>query len=378
MRILLLSAYDAPSHRRWREGLVRCFHEHHWTVLTLPPRHFAWRSRGNALTWALGEREILNLPFDLVVATSMTDLASLRGMAPTLARVPAIVYFHENQFTYPERFERKEYLNYPLTNLYTALSADAVLFNSAYNLDTFLGGTQEMLRAMPDGVPEGAVSAVREKARVLPVPLEDECFTRKPARKDGALVIAWNHRWEHDKAPDRFFAALERLSGKNLPFKVHVLGQRFRSEPPVFSLAKEKLDRRIGEWGFVEDRAQYRRILGGSDVIVSTALHDFQGLAVMEAAAAGCLPLVPDRLAYREVFPDSCRFPSTPDDPEAEASVLAGRLALLCADPGKTRSLTVPDLARFSWHTLGPAYRTAFEETARTRPRAYTLNSCRP
>ena len=43
MRILLLSAYDAESHRYWREGLVSRFPEHHWQVLRLPPRYFNWR-----------------------------------------------------------------------------------------------------------------------------------------------------------------------------------------------------------------------------------------------------------------------------------------------------------------------------------------------
>ncbi|MEE8319458.1 MAG: DUF3524 domain-containing protein, partial [bacterium] len=58
-RILLLSAYDAGSHRRWREQLAEHLKEHSWTVLSLPPRNFAWRNRGNALSWALGSREVL-------------------------------------------------------------------------------------------------------------------------------------------------------------------------------------------------------------------------------------------------------------------------------------------------------------------------------
>jgi len=57
MKILLLSAYDAASHRHWREMLVTGFPEHDWTVLTLPPRHFNWRMRGNALSWAMNAGE---------------------------------------------------------------------------------------------------------------------------------------------------------------------------------------------------------------------------------------------------------------------------------------------------------------------------------
>ncbi len=76
MRILLLSAYDAHSHRRWRQGLVDAFPDWQWTVLTLPPRNFLWRIRGNSLSWAFSERETLEQPYDLVIATSMTDLST--------------------------------------------------------------------------------------------------------------------------------------------------------------------------------------------------------------------------------------------------------------------------------------------------------------
>ena len=43
-------------------------------------------------------------------------------------------------------------------------------------------------------------------------------------------------------------------------------------------------------------------MLGRCDIAVSTAFHEFFGLSVVEAAAAGCLPLVPRRLSYPEIF----------------------------------------------------------------------------
>ncbi len=101
MKILLLSAYDALSHQYWRKGLVRAFPEYDWTVLTLPPRYFSWRLRGNSLTWAYSKREVLSAGYDLLICTSMTDLSALKGMVPALANVPVLCYFHENQFAYP-------------------------------------------------------------------------------------------------------------------------------------------------------------------------------------------------------------------------------------------------------------------------------------
>ena len=127
MRILLLSAYDAHSHRRWRQGLVDAFPDWQWTVLTLPPRNFLWRIRGNSLSWAFAERETLLQPYDLLVATSMTDLAALKGMVPALAKVPAMVYCHENQFAYPDQRELQS-MEPEFVSLYAVLAAERVLF----------------------------------------------------------------------------------------------------------------------------------------------------------------------------------------------------------------------------------------------------------
>jgi hypothetical protein len=156
MRILLLSAYDAESHRYWREGLVAAFAEHDWTVLTLPARYFSWRIRGNSLSWSRQERARLEAGYDLVIATSMVDLATLRGFVPQLAQVPNLVYFHENQFAYPVTSEQNSRgtVEAQIVNLYSALCADRVLFNSHYNRQTFLSGVARLLKKLPDFVPD--------------------------------------------------------------------------------------------------------------------------------------------------------------------------------------------------------------------------------
>ena len=149
MKILLLSAYDAMSHRYWRKGLVAAFPEHQWTILSLPPRYFSWRMRGNSLSWAFGEREVLEQDYDLLVCTSMTDLSALKGMVPRLARVPTLCYFHENQFAYPQSTDQKQSVEPLILNIYTALAADQVLFNTTYNRDTFLQGVEKLLKKTP-------------------------------------------------------------------------------------------------------------------------------------------------------------------------------------------------------------------------------------
>ena len=86
-------------------------------------------------------------------------------------------------------------------------------------------------------------------------------------------------------------------------------------------------------WGYLQSRADYDRLLGEADVAISTALHDFQGLSVLEAMASGCLALAPDRLAYPEYVPAAQRYASHADNPAAEADAAAGLLSRLIHQP---------------------------------------------
>ncbi|WP_019605460.1 DUF3524 domain-containing protein [Teredinibacter turnerae] len=301
MKILILSAYDAESHKVWRQHLVDMLPFASCTSFELPPRHFSWRIRGNALTWALGQYETLRKPWDLVVATSMVDLATLRGLVPELATIPAIVYFHENQFAYPASRAQHASVEPQMVTLYAALAADRVVFNTHYNRASFLAGVAALLKKLPDGVPPGVAERIADKSEVIPVPVAIAGLTG--VKPDDAFHLVWNHRWEYDKGPENLYHALARLPVA-LPLRVHVVGQRFRREPAVFSDIRRLLDERawLGEWGYLTKRACYENLLAKAHAVLSTSLHDFQGLSVLEAVAAGCVPIVPNRLAYPELL----------------------------------------------------------------------------
>jgi glycosyltransferase involved in cell wall biosynthesis len=358
MRILLLSAYDAHSHRRWRQGLVAAFPEWQWTVLTLPPRFFAWRVRGNSLTWAFAERQTLEQPYDVLIATSMTDLSALKGLVPKLANVPALVYCHENQFAYPDRHNGQG-IEPKVTSLYALLAADRVVFNSAWNRESFLEGARTLLQRMPDAVPDGVVDSIAARSCTLPVPLEEHWFGKRAgtASRDGPFTIVWNHRWEYDKAPERMLDALLAMHAAGLNFRVHVTGQQFREQPPVFAAMYPRLKDHIGAWGMVASDDDYQRLLRQSHVVLTTALHEFQGLAVLEAVASGCVPVVPDRLAYPEFIPDDCRYPSYPDDPGCESTAIAEHLQRLYVRYHQNDLPVAPAVHDLSWSCLLPAYR---------------------
>lgn len=366
-RILLLSAYDAQSHRDWRRGLVEHLDAYDWVVKTQPPRNFSWRSRGNSLYWAYAEADLLSTPFDAIIATSMVDLSTLRGLIPSLGQVPTAVYFHENQFVYPERAGKRPDVNFGLTNLYTALCADRIIFNSAYNQDTFTCGARDLLARMPDQVPPGVIETLESRKGVIPVPLSSESFITRTTSLTGPLHILWNHRWEYDKAPERFFEALMELAARGRSFRLHVLGQSFRQKPPIFEAAREHLASHIETWGYVPDRKAYEAILSRCDLVVSTALHEFQGLAMLEAVAAGCHPIAPRRLAYREFFEDGCLYASHLDDARAEKEALVAALQVAIDNVETLRSRPPPDLRALSWLEIGPRYEQLLEEL--TRPK---------
>ena len=178
------------------------------------------------------------------------------------------------------------------------------------------------------------------------------------------LQIVFNHRWEYDKAPERMYEALKQLSARDVDFTIHVVGQRFRQVPPVFAQLQTELRKHIGSWGYIESEKEYRTLLQASDIVLSTAIHDFQGIAVLEAVAAGCRPVVPDRLAYPELFPDAFRYSSFLDDIEAETIQLVDHLESLAKLKYVGNWPDVPDVEYLSWESLKPRYRYWLESVA--------------
>ncbi|AZT83375.1 DUF3524 domain-containing protein [Marinobacter sp. NP-4(2019)] len=327
-RVLLLSAYDAGSHKRWREQLVASQPAFDWHVLALPPRFFRWRIRGNALTWL--QEPSLQEHWDLLLVTSMVDLASIRGFHSHLARTPALLYMHENQFAYPDSGKQHSSAEPKMVNLYSAVAADGVVFNSEWNRDSFLSEAHDFLDKLPDGLPDGVIRQIRDKSRVIPVPIEDYLFRERTTPHNFSCPhLLWNHRWEYDKSPDRLLLLLDRLVEMGQEFRVSVVGEQFRNQPRVFEEIWSRHRSRLVLWGFMESREAYDRLLHEADVVVSTALHDFQGLSMLEAMASGCLALAPDRLAYPEYVPASQRYTSLVGDPRQEARCAADTLMSL-------------------------------------------------
>ncbi|HCH25464.1 MAG TPA: DUF3524 domain-containing protein, partial [Oceanospirillaceae bacterium] len=83
-----------------------------------------------------------------------------------------------------------------------------------------------------------------------------------------------------------------------MDFKLHLLGQQFRKQPASLQSIQTEFAGQLGQVGFVDSKVAYEALLRSCDYAISTAYHEFQGLAVGEAVQCGCLPLLPNRLSY--------------------------------------------------------------------------------
>lgn len=347
-RLLFLEPFFGGSHRDFAQGLVA--HSRHRIVLkTLPARFWKWRMRGAGLYW------LSTLPdfhsYDGLIVTDLMSFAELKG-ASQQRIPPTILYFHENQLDYPlspgEAFD----VQFGFTNIASALAADRVYFNSAYQMRTFFERLPGFLKQMPDHRPIWVVDAIRTKSSVLYPGCHLVPVTPKPipdrSKPDRTPLIVWNHRWEFDKDPDTFFRILYALKERGVAFRLALLGERYREVPACFRSAREILGDRIVQYGFVQDAGDYRRWLDQGDIAVSTAIQENFGIAMVEAVFHGCLPLLPNRLAYPEVLPERYHAHFLY---RTEAELL-DRLTAMVTDPDEWRDKAkgLPEtMGRFSW-----------------------------
>lgn len=294
----LLSAYQADSHQAWCAWLLDNMPEQQWHLFSLPGRYFRWRIRGNPLSWL----DVLpKAAPKKLLATSMVDLATLKGLHQQLNQTHCSLYFHENQFAYPISSAQHSSVDPLMVQLYAALAADKLAFNSHYNLASFLQGVEQLMAKMPDHVPAGISERLASKARVLPVPV------RPVAKRAKKPLIVWPHRWEYDKAPERFAEILTLLSATQTEFQLALLGPRPKQVPAALADIRQRFARHIVADGRVS-RCEYETLLGDARVVISTAKHEFQGLAVLEAVSAGAVPVVPNALCYVEQYAPAFRY----------------------------------------------------------------------
>lgn len=366
MKILALEPYYGGSHRAFLDGWT-AISRHDWTLFTLPANKWKWRMRIAAITFADQLNELIEeapLP-DLIFCSDMLNVAEFKGLvSPALKNVPLIVYFHENQLTYPTRVESERDYHFVVTNMTTTLAADAVWFNSEFHRGEFLDALANFIKIVPKEKPQNAVERIAAKSAVNPPGIS--IIERKPEKYSGPIRILWAGRWEHDKNPEDFFAALKQVKQKGVDFRLSVIGETFCDSPAVFDWARDYFAADIDQWGYLPTRTEYEKALCSADVVVSTANHEFFGIGIVEAIAAGLYPILPNRLAYPEITaridgPDEFLYDGTVAGLTAKIIQAATAFKdgkLWQGDPNRGKTAMRP----FQWASLAPGMDDQLQE----------------
>ena len=375
MNILLVSPYHGGSHEAWANGYAKSS-QNQVQLLTLPDRFWKWRMHGGAVTLA-HQFKASNWRPDVIMATDMLDLTTFLALTRhRTATVPALLYMHENQLTYPlpkeghsgpmrrQLGERDQH--YAFINFASMLAATKICFNSQFHLNSFFEALIPFLKHYPEYNELGSIDLLKVKSQVLPVGIQ---FDDSTSQDDGlndqddstlssSLLILWNQRWEYDKNPELFFETLFRLSEVGYPFRLAVCGQQLGKRPLIFQQAHEKLKAHIIHFGFAE-KETYQHLLRQADIVVSTAVHEFFGISILEAIGHGTFPLLPNRLSYPELLPKEVHDISLYNSKEA----LLEKLIWAIENKKKIKTLQkkMSKFARlYRWQTIAADYDALF------------------
>ncbi len=377
-KVTLISPYHGGSHKAWAAGYQK-YSRHEVSLLALPARFWKWRMHGGGVTlarrWREGvERETLARP-DVFLATDMLDVTTFLALTrPYTGHIPLILYMHENQLTYPlppdgragpmrrQRGERD--YHYVFINYASMLAANRVLFNSHYHRESWFAALPRFLKHFPEYNELGSIERLREKSAVLPVGVDFERLKMSQLPNYPITqppLILWNQRWEYDKNPESFFAALRAVAEAGIPFRVALCGQAYGKRPPVFAEALERLGNRVVHVGFAGEET-YRRLLWEAAVVISTAHHEFFGIAILEAIYCQTFPLLPRRLSYPELIPEPYHLQCLYDDQAG----LVQRLKWVLTHGEEVRNTAVAlsrAVARFDWSQIAPQYDAEISST---------------
>ena len=356
LRVALVEPYFGGSHRAWAEGYTR-HSAHEVVIFSLPPVFWKWRMQGAHVLLAEQLRAAVasDGPFDVVLATSMTNVPALLGHARhTIGAIPVVLYMHENQLTYPLSPLDREDLTYSMINWTSMTASDRVVFNSRFHHDAWFAALPEFLGRFPDERHVHLIDDVVARSEVLPVGIELGPLDEIPRWRRRRPLVLWNQRWEYDKGPAEFAAAIRSLMDAGVDFDVALAGERYGEEPAEFTAMRAFLGDRL-VYDEYSDRAAYRELLRSADVVVSTAHQEFFGIAITEAVYAGAFPLLPNRLVYPERIPPEHHAACLYED----AGDLVRKLSQALTDRDWTAPIVdalKPTMAEFDWSRLAPIY----------------------
>jgi len=302
MKFLFIETFFQGSHRLFAEGLAACS-SHEIDILSMPGENWRWRMLGAAMHMANTVPSLEK--YDGLIVSDLFNLTDYKALVNQPCP-PVMVYFHENQITYPQPPGDKGAFQLGIINITTALAADQIVFNSRFHRDAFLKAIPDFLIRGRDFRPDNPTQKIRKKSEVLypGITLNAKRVVNAHQREEPPLIV-WNHRWGYDKNCELFFEAIETLEARGLDFRLALMGENFGKIPHVFPKARQRLKSKILQYGYVPERQAYEQWLQKGAIVISTANQENFGMSVVEAMIMGCIPLLPNRLAYPEILPEA-------------------------------------------------------------------------
>ena len=302
--LFVIEPFYGGSHKQLIDFLQKLldkdyFHIH---VYTLPAKKWHWRARTSALYFAQNIPDLQNFPLvdvndeengnhitiktAYLFCSSVLNLTELLSLRPDLAEAcqgKKFIYFHENQLTYPVQVasaKQERDFQYGYNQVLSALSADKALFNSKYNLNSFIDNLKSFFKLQPDYRPSisDLQTKITKKSCVMYFPLNiSPPQSNSITESNDILHIVWPHRWEHDKNPNDFFECLFKLHLDGCNFRLSVLGESFTDVPEIFSEAKNLLSSKIQHFGRIDTKDDYFTVIRYAiKLILTKKYHKFE------------------------------------------------------------------------------------------------------
>ncbi|XP_042716821.2 tRNA-queuosine alpha-mannosyltransferase isoform X5 [Chrysemys picta bellii] len=417
MSILLIEAFYGGSHKQLADLLQEEIEE--CVLYTLPAKKWHWRARTAALyfmqtvpananyRYLKGMKKLCNYGFSLpssqlylfgldpfcllkqrrlciswiLFASSVLNLTELIALRPDFGKLKKVLYFHENQLTYPVQKCQERDFQYGYNQILSCLVADIVVFNSAFNMESFLTSIGKFLKLIPDHRPKDLEKIIRPKCQVLHFPIRFPDVSRfMPEHKLAHLEKITGFRGNEDTYLFRCLPFQQKYRATGSLMKTSSSSpesglceaqsglcttQQERLQYPLTSLEKLNKSKASAstnqEVPCQEDKQHVTfnpcNLLSGTDY-QQRPLHIVWPHRWIEAVYCGCYPLCPNALVYPEIFPAEYLY-STPEQ-------LFKRLQNFCKRPDIVRKhLYKGEMDQFSWAAL----RGKFRSLLTTEPR---------